>query len=348
MMRRKFWILSGRDAVRHFIYTCVPCIRHKAKHPNPLMGNLPLARVQSTRVFMNVGMDYGGPFIIKESRRRNARTQKCYLALFICMAVKAIHLEIVSDLSTDAFLAALDRFVARRGIPSNIYSDCGSNYIGAARQLKELFNDINTQSAVMTRVPCQWHFNPPAAPHMGGLWESAIKSTKHHLKHVIGQQVLTFEELHTLVTRIEGILNSRPLSSLSSDPHDLCALTPGHFLVGQPIMALPEKDFTNVKTNRLHRWELLKQLHQSFWVRWTKEYLSTLQGRLKWYSTTPNLSINDLVIVEAPNRSPTDWHLGRVIEVHPGSDSIVRTVTVKTQNGVIKRPVVKLVKLPSS
>lgn len=262
------------------------------------------------------------------------------------MTVKAVHLELVTDLSTAAFLATLDRFVARRGIPCDLFSDCGTAYVGAARQLKELFRETQVQNAVTTRVPCRWHFNLPAAPHFGGLWEAAIKSTKHHMKHVIGSQVFTYDELHTFITRIEGILNSRPLTPLSSDPNDLCALTPGHFLIGQPIMALPERNYIETSMNRLHRWELLQQAQQSFWKRWTKEYLTTLQGRLKWYQSCPNLAVGDLVIVEAPNRPSTDWRLGRITAVHPGADAIVRTATVQTTDGLLKRPVVKLVKLP--
>jgi len=180
------------------------------------------------------------------------------------MSVKAIHLEIVTDLSTDAFLAALDRFVARRGIPANIYSDCGTNYVGAACQLKAFFWDAKTQNRVSSHLPCTWHFNPPATPHFGGIWEAVIKSMKYHLKHVIGQQVLTYEESHTLTTRIEGILNYRPITPASSDPHDLSALPPGNFLIGQPIHALPEPDTTDITITRLNRWQLIRQCHQSF------------------------------------------------------------------------------------
>jgi len=291
-------------------------------------------------------MDFGGPFMVKEHRRRNARPIKIYLALFVCMSVKAVHLEVVTDLTTDAFLAALDRFVARRGIPSDFYSDCGTNYIGAARQLKTLFHDAKEQNRIASHVTCTWHFNPPASPHFGGIWEAGIKSTKFHLKHVIGNQVLTYEEFQTLITRIEGILNSRPLTPISSDPHDLCALTPGHFLIGQAIHTIPEPDSIDISANRLTRWQLIQQCHQSYWKRWSREYLSTLQQRHKWFIPSTNLAVDDMVIVEAPSRPPTEWRLGRVIEVHPGSDNIVRVVSVRTQDGVYKRPVVKLVKLP--
>jgi hypothetical protein len=204
-----------------------------------------------------------------------------YLTLFISISVKAVNLEIVSDMSSTTFLAVFDRFVARHCVPSDIYTDCSINYLGAARQLKALFQDNQTQTNVSTHIPCQCHFNPPAAPNIGGLWEAVIKSVKHHMKHAIGKQILTHEELLTLVTRIEGILNSKPLTPLSSDSNNIYTLTPGYFLIGQPIMAVPEPDVISSSMNRLDHWELLHQCHQTFWKRWNWEYFATLQGRLK-------------------------------------------------------------------
>ncbi|CAH1725392.1 unnamed protein product [Aphis gossypii] len=346
MISRRYWIMSGRAAVRRAVHSCVPCSKYRATTPIPFMADLPVFRVTAIRPFYNVGMDYGGPFVVKESRRRGARTHKAYLALFICMAVKAVHLEIVTDLSTESFIAALDRFTSRRGIPANIYTDCGTNYVGAAKQIKALLQTDDARQAVSSRVQCEWHFNPPAAPHFGGIWEAAIKSTKTHLKKVVGAQVYTFEEMSTLVIRIEGVLNSRPLQPLSSDPNDFVALTPGHFLIGQPLLALPEENVINIPINRLRRWQLIRQALQSFWRRWSREYLQTLQGRKKWFKQTDNITVGDLVAVHSPNNPPMSWQLGRIVEVHPGPDNVVRVVTIRTADGLLKRPVVKITKLP--
>jgi len=262
------------------------------------------------------------------------------------MSVKAIHLEIVSDLSTSTFIAALHRFVSRRGIPSNIYTDCGTNFKGADKQLQQLFNKASAQPALSAAIQCNWHFNPPGAPHFGGLWEAAVKSVKFHLKRVVNVQILTFEELSTIATRIEAILNSRPITALSIDPNDLRALSPGDFLVGEPLVAVPEPDITHVPINRLNRWELLRQMYQSFWKRWSSEYLSTLQGRSKWFRQKPNVKIGDLVLVQTPNQPPMNWKLGRIENIYPGQDGVVRVVTIRTTDGIIKRPVVKLAVLP--
>lgn len=139
LIQRRFWIVSGRAAIRQVIFKCITCTKYKAVAPHPVMADLPLTRVQSYRPFTNVGMDYGGPFTVKESRRRNARTYKAYLALFICLSTRAVRLEVVCDLTTEVFMAALDCFIARRGIPDLIQLDCGSSYVGEARQLKALF-----------------------------------------------------------------------------------------------------------------------------------------------------------------------------------------------------------------
>jgi len=171
-------------------------------------------------------------------------------------------LEIVSDISTEAFFAAFDRFTARRGIPCEIHSDCGTKYVGAARQSKVLFKEELTQEVLNSRTECQWKFNPSMAPHFGGIWEVAIKSSKTYLKKVIGTQVLTMEELTTLIIRIEGILNSRPISALSSDPNDISALIPGHFLIGQPLAAISSRNVVDGPMNRLNRWQLIQQLQQ--------------------------------------------------------------------------------------
>lgn len=346
LLSARFWIMSNRSIIRHIIYKCVTCARHRASNSTPIMGDLPKSRICPSRPFSSVGIDYAGPLLIKEGKRRNARSIKCYLAIFICMAVKAVHIEVVSDLSTATFIAALHRFVSRRGIPSNIYSDCGTNFQGADVVLSSFMQNPDAQNLFTEAVPCQWHFNPPAAPHFGGLWEAAVKSAKYHIKRVVGSQLLTFEEMSTFTHRVEAVLNSRPITPQSTDPNDLRALTPGDFLIGCPLVALPEPDLSTTQMNRLTRWQLLTQFNQAFWKRWSSEYLTTLQSRSKWYRKQKNLMVGDLVLVNRPNIPPTFWKMGRIECTHPGPDGVVRVVSVRTQDGVYKRPVVKLALLP--
>jgi len=183
------------------------------------MGQLPTKRVNPTiRPFLNSGVDYAGPFSIKTWRGKNARQYKAYIAVFVCYSTSASHLELVTDYSSDAFIAAYKRFAARRGICATLSSDCGTNLIGADKELRNLFSSSSTESEKLSTLLAnngtQWIFNPPSAPHFGGKWEATVKSVKYHLKRIVGNQLLTYEEMTTLLTQIEAVLNSRPLSPL--------------------------------------------------------------------------------------------------------------------------------------
>jgi len=348
MVARQYWIISSRVVARKVVTQCVTCIKHAAVNPQPRMADLPEFRVQASRPFSHVGIDYAGPFRLRDNRLRKAREYKAYLAVFVCTSTKAVHLELVSDLSTEAFIAALDRFVSRRGCPTHVYSDCGTNFVGAAKVLRQLINDQANHETLMRAISCVWHFNPPGAPHFGGLWEAAVKSAKRLLIRTVGPHPLTWEELLTVVTRIEAVLNSRPLSPLSDDPSDLQCLTPGHFLIGQPLLAPPERSIPEAFTDLRRRWTLLKQCHQSFWRQWSTEYLQTLQVRNKWRREQVNIKVDDMVIIKDTLLPPLQWRLGRIEEVLPGRDGTVRVAKIRTQHGMITRPVIKLVLLPNA
>ncbi|XP_050527979.1 uncharacterized protein LOC126898072 [Daktulosphaira vitifoliae] len=285
---------------------------------------------------------------MKELSLKKAREFKVYIALFICMSTKAVHLEVVLDLSTKAFMAAMDRFVSRRGLPVSIYSDCGTNFIGAANHLHQLVNDPANRDQITKNIHCIWHFNPPSAPHFGGLWEAAVKSTKSLLVRTMGSHIWTLEEFCTLLCRVEAALNSRPLTPLTSDPNDLDCLTPGHFIIGQTLLAVPEESVLNSPVDLRNRWKLLQQTFQSFWKRWSSEYLSTLQARGCWLKAQENVKLGAMVVLKDNSLPPLKWRLGRISELLPGSDGVVRVVRVLTKQGVIVRLVVKLVLLPTN
>ncbi|XP_025266669.1 uncharacterized protein LOC112638716 [Camponotus floridanus] len=244
----------------------------------------------------------------------------------------------------------LRRFISRRGLCEEMYSDCGTNFVGADRQLREFFRasspDGRRIAQGITKEGVSWRFNPPAAPHFGGLWEAAVKSTKHHLRRVIGESTLTFEEMSTLLAQIEACLNSRPLQALSDDPDDLSALTPGHLLIGAPLLAIPEPSLADHSPNTLSRWQLLQRMRDHFWQRWSQEYLHALAPRSKWLKAEPAPEVGALCLIRSESTSPTHWPLARITRLHPGSDGTVRVVTVRTSTSEFVRPVVKLVLLP--
>ncbi|XP_054259469.1 uncharacterized protein LOC128984197 [Macrosteles quadrilineatus] len=207
LLYKHVWILSARCAIRSRIHKCVRCFKVKPRNVCPLMADLPQSRVTPARPFLHTGIDYAGPFTVKIFNLKAVRHIKSYFCTFICLVTKAVHLEVVTDLTTESFIAAMTRFVSRRGHSSDIYSDCGSNFIGADSTLRKIVEkslycqDSKRKIQRFSSLKgINFHFNPPAAPHQGGLWESSVKNVKHHLRRVMGNSVLTLIEFITLLT----------------------------------------------------------------------------------------------------------------------------------------------------
>jgi len=217
------------------------------------------------------------------------------------MTTKALHLELVSDYSASAFIAAYNRFVSRRGLPSAIYSDNGTTFQGADRELASSYRTAVTYPDFVNRIATErvsWHYIPPAAPHFGGLWEAAVRSVKHHLKRCVGSHTLTFEEMSTLLCRIEACLNSRPIAAVSDNLGDYRALTPGHFLIGTALVASPEPSVLDISESRLFRWQVVQRLCEGFWKSWRHDYL---QQRPKWRILQKLAKEGQVVLLHDPN-----------------------------------------------
>lgn len=317
------------------------------------MSSLPKYRVQQVKPFEISGVDYAGPITLKGTRKQRSTGSTAYICLFVCTTTKAIHLELSSDLSTETFLLAFTRFSARRGPIKELHSDCGTNFVGAAHLLtppQTLTHSQSFQNSVKNHLAINqtsWHFNPPASPHFGGLWEAGVKSTKSLLLRSIGNHKLTSEEMITLLTQIEATLNARPLCALSNDPVDFQALTPSHFLTLEPSTSLPDPNLESVPLSKLQRWRLVTDMHRHFWSRWRNEYLSSLQLRAKWSDQGKDLKVGELVLIR-DNTHPLHWRLGRIRQLHPGIDGVSRVATLDTPSGSLTRPAVKLCPLPIS
>ncbi|CAA9996049.1 unnamed protein product, partial [Nesidiocoris tenuis] len=351
-LQSKFWILSARSLVRKRIHRCLTCYRETVKPTHPQMADLPPARVTQDRVFADTGVDFAGPFLVKQNTSRRAREVKAYMCIFVCTRVKAVHIELVGSLSTASYQAALERFVARRGLCRNIFCDQGRNFVGAAREMEEIRAFLQqTEEDVGTFLSTrnvEYRFNPPLSPWMGGLWEAAVKSAKTHLRRITSGRLLTYEEMATLLARVEAVLNSRPLCPLSStDPHAApSCLTPGHFLVGGPLIGPPEYNLLGTKDNLLDRWQAVQRASQEFWRSWHKDYLHTLIQRSKWNQHREAPSVGEPVFVYGVQSRPLEWPLGIVEKLLPGADGIPRAADVRTATGLYRRPVAALVPLP--
>nr|XP_034195155.1 uncharacterized protein LOC117611324 [Osmia lignaria] len=312
------------------------------------MGQLPLDRTAPQRPFLVTGVDYAGPIMLRTSPGRGHKSYKGYISLFVCLTTRAIHLEVVSDLTSASFLVAIQRFVGRRGRCASMYSGNATVFHGAERELTRMFTSASVfykeTAAVLAKDGTTWHFIPPYAPHFGGLWEVGVKSVKHHLRRVIGNSTLTFEKMSTLLCQIEACLYSRPLYALSEDPSDLSALTPGHFLIGESTSNSPEPNPPLTTSSSLTRWRQINTMPSQFWNRWRSEYLQHLQQLSKWRHQKENLKVGALVLLRDNLQPPAKWLMGRVTALHPGPDGRVRVVALKTASGTTTRPIV----LPSA
>ncbi|GAB0086366.1 hypothetical protein DMENIID0001_004160 [Sergentomyia squamirostris] len=349
-LRGRYWILSARVMCRQVVRGCLICFRMRPPIHTQIMGELPSQRVSDPIPFVATGIDFAGPIFIRRGHYATVTLIKTYICVFVCLATRAVHLEVVSDLSTEAFIACLRRFIARRSTPTDLYSDNATNFTGASRELNRLFSQSQSQAEILTEaanLKINWHFQPPLAPHHGGLWEAAVKSMKHHLHRVMGTEKFTLEELHTVVTQIEGIMNSRPLTEMSGDPSEPRALTPGHFLIGRPIMDFPSPALTHIPVGRLDTWQRVQRLVQEFGRRWRRDYLTALQRRTRWQRASPNLKIGDVVVVFEESSPSLKWPLGRIVDIHPGPDRRVRVVTVQTAKGEYQRSIGKISRLPT-
>ncbi|XP_072400610.1 uncharacterized protein [Diabrotica undecimpunctata] len=327
-IREQFWIIVGRNLVRYVTRRCVQCFKAQSVPLSQIMAPLPKDRVTPSPPFYVTGMDYAGPFQIKTKYGRIAKLSKCYVfCLFICCSTKAIHIELVSELTKEAFIACFRRFVARRGKPLKVISDNGTQFVGANKELKLLGDFLLSHSPSLTNAVSNeginWNLIPTKSPNFGGLWEAEVKSFQ-----------------------IEAILNSRPLCPLSSSPDDFESLTPSHFLIGRRLTSLPDPDVREVPMNRLSRYQHIQMLQQHFWTRWSLDYITEMQQKGKWFTEKPNLEVGQLVVLKEDNLPPCQWKMGRVSEVYVGPDDKVRGARIQTTNGKYKRSVSKVCPLP--
>lgn len=350
-IREKYWIVGGRNAIRNVIHNCVKCVTMRAKTCTQQMANLVEERVTPKRPFTDVSIDYCGPFEVKRYSGRCRSLVKVWVAVFVCMATRAIHLELVHNLTSEAFIDAFQNFASRRGYCAQIISDNAKTFVGAKRQMleiEEIFRKSAQASFFVTRG-IEWKFIMPRSPSQGGSHEVAVKLFKHHLWRVVGANVLSVTELSSLIVRIEGCLNSRPLAVQSDDPNDHIVVTPSQLLTGHSLVAAPpvetlheNEPITNRNLKKVQYW------HQDIWRQWQSDYINSLQCRGRWQTKQKNLEIDDIVLIKEDNIAPQHWLLGRIIATHPGTDGCVRNVTIQCGNGSsFKRAVQKLVKLPS-
>ncbi|CAG7709918.1 unnamed protein product, partial [Allacma fusca] len=340
-LRQKYWILQMRCAVKSIFHRCQRCKVLKAKPCPPLMGILPEERTQKQmNAFTYSGVDYFGPLMVTVGRHKEKR----YGVLFTCLATRAIHLEIANNLSTDATIMAIRRFVGRRGPIVRLLSDNGSNFRGANNELQRAIQELNSNEmkARLSKKGIDWRFIPPGSPHMGGCWERMVRSVKVALAATIKTDTIHEDTLSTLMVEAESLVNSRPLTHVSVDPCDPECLTPKHFIQKSGMLEGPLGKFMDNDLHLRKQWRRVQRYTDIFWTRWVKEYLPTLTRRVKWHTEGRQIQVGDIVVIADKDGPRNTWPMGRILNTYPGKDGRVRVADVKTRDGVFKRPATKI------
>ena len=341
-LREKYWVIKGNSSVRRVLRTCITCKKIQGRPLQQKMAELPNERLtDGCPPFTCVGIDYFGPFYCKKGRSLLKR----YGAIFICLTIRAVHLEMAEDMTTSAFINCLRRFIARRGSVKVIQTDRGTNFVGAEKELRLAVNNLNHKmiQQKLLEKEIEWIFNPPYASHFGGSWERQIRNIRKILASMMINQQLTDDSLSTFFCEIEAILNSRPLTQVSMDVKDDFVLTPNHLLTLKtsencvPIVCA--KQYCN------NRWKKVQVLADQFWQRWRKEYIAGLQQRQKWHKIETNIKKGDVVLVMDELAQRCHWPLGKIEDVKISKDNLVRSVTVRSRGKLIERPISKIIKL---
>jgi hypothetical protein len=335
-IREKFWILRARKTISQITRNCSTCLRYSSRSYQTDPAALPSCRTETLNPFQTTGVDLAGPLYLKSG-------EKAWLVLFTCAVYRGVHLDFVTSLNTEAFLNAFERFINIRGRPCMVYSDNGTNFVGAVN----LFNKLNwnTVETAANTKQIKWIFNPPTAAWWGGWWERLVRTVKDLLKNMLGNSRLDYDQLRTSLSYVENIINERPLTVVTEDNNDLIPLTPAMFLRGMNNGNFPEGEMlvASLQENYRERQSLQQELKQRF----RNEYLSQLVQRAKERSHKQP-KVGDIVLVGADDQKRISWPMATIIELLPGSDGVVRTVRVQTQQGVLLRPVQRLYPLEVS
>ncbi len=346
-LRNRFWILHGKSEIRRILHKCNQCRRQKAKPYEQKMAPLPPERLRASLAFTVVGVDTAGPIKVKKD---DGSVGDAHIAVWTCFSTRAVHLDVLRSLHTDSIVTSLKQLCYRRGVPQKVYSDNHKSFRKVDRQLRLLWKNIDQErvkrEALNLPSPVEWHFIVERAPWMGGIWERMVRSVKVSLRSCLGRALVTRDDLVETIISIESQLNSRPLTSLSSDPSDLSPMTPAHLLHGRGLNQLPDyltrddiKDKVSVK------WRHRQVLLSHFWNRWKKEYLLELQAAQKWHLPQKAPRIGEIVLIGEDNVPRSQWRLGRILECKAGRDGLVRSCLLRTPKGEVRRPLLRLYRM---
>ena len=350
-----YWIVGCKRLISKLIHLCVSCKRLRGKLSTQKMADLPTDRLEPAPPFTFVGVDAFGPWeVVTRRTRGGSANSKRWAILFTCLTVRAIHIEIVEEMSSSAFINALRRFTSVRGHVRIFRSDNGTNFVGATNDLN--ISAINVEDSKIADylhdTGSLWIFNPPHASHFGGVFERMIGVTRRILDGILLEhkhKQLTHDILCTFMAEVCAIVNSRPITTVSTDPDDPSVLSPAVLLTQKSTNIETSFSYLDSKDMYKAQWKFVQVLAERFWSKWRRQYLTTLQTRPKWNVTNPNISVGNVVLMKDNECGRMHWPLGKVIETYPSDDGLVRKAKIRIyRDGKLSdfiRPIVELVVL---
>lgn len=336
-IRRRFWIIKLTSMVNSIRNKCVTCRKLNRQLQQQLMAQIPLHRLKPSPAFHYTYIDLFGPFKVKGVVHKRS-TGKAFGVIFTCSTSRAVYCDISQNYSTDGFLQTLRRFTSIRGYPSEVWSDCGSQLVAAHKELREMIKGFDEDKLRQfgAHEGLKWHFSPPDAPWHNGCAESLIKSVKKALKVAIGEQILSFPELQTVMFEAANIVNERPIGVKNKNIDDGNFLCPNNLILGRASIRVPSGPFTNNPSFR-KRNLFIQKLADAFWKVWLRDYFPCLMIRQKWHIKKRQVCVGDVVIVKDANAIRGDWQIGQVEKVYCGNDQICRKVDVRYKVPINKK-----------
>lgn len=361
MIRNTFWIPRIRQVLKSILRVCVTCLKvNGGSYKLPESPPLPKFRLLEAPPFTVCGVDFTGVLFFRSPL---SNTNKAYICLFTCAVTRAIHLEVVTDMTTDSFIRAFRRFAGRCSLPRHMVSDNGLTFVAGANIIKKLCND-KTVNTYLANHNVEWTFIPKRAPWFGGFYERLIGITKTTLKKMLGRYLVTLDELLTLVVEVEALVNERPVTYTFTELQEPQPLTPSMLLYGRSLTVLPHQNVSedelndpdyNVDQSTLDkRSKHLDMLIDQAWKRWKSDYLPHLReahinnAKIRGRTTQNQVGIGDVVLVHSDTNKRTHWPLAVVTRLNWGNDGLVRSVEIKTKHGTTNRPLAKLYPLEVS
>ena len=335
-MRSNFWIVRGRYFVRKLLFKCTVCIRVEGKlYKLPPPPPLPSCRMEEAPAFTCIGLDYIGPLYVNSAKGED---RKVWICLFTCCVTRAVHFEVVPNLTAEAFLRCFRRYAARRSTPLIVLSDNAKTFKAASKELDKIMNDPSVIK-YFAQERITWSYNLVKVPWWGGFYERLVKSLKRCLEKTIGRAKLSYDELVNVVAEAKMILNCRPILYVSSEDLEE-PLTPAHLVIGRRISALPvadtpvDDDFEISPNDLSRRAKHLNMILNHFWKRWRAEYLLELRNshsRVRRATGSSLVAVGDLVWIHDESHKRCHWKMGVVEQTLTSRDGQVRGAEVRVQ-----------------